>query len=366
MLRALLSYLGENKQRLRQFRLLLCGSDLWTMGEYRQARALFGQGTRVINSYGLTEATIDSTYFEETTATTDEFSKPDTELVPIGKPFPHVHIYVLNESLQLLPPLEMGEIYIGGEGVAAGYLGQEKMTNERFIVHPEMKERLYKTGDFGKVLTNGTIEFFGRNQTHIKINGQRVELLTLDSILNQHPKIQYSIAYPIFSSSNDTSLGCFVLPSDDSVSFDELVLYIKEHLPVYYVPKTIDVIKELVLNQNGKIDRAITSQKIVKSLKPFVVPPKTVLEKQLAGIWQKWLNLDEIGITHHFCDLGGSSLAFVSMLEEVNRTFNTKISYCNASPTIEDLTKLISLSEDVNAKRLMANNECKSLEGEDR
>lgn len=335
VLRNLLAYLKNKNHLIDQMRLLICGSDLWTMREFREAKKLFHKNTRIINSYGLTEATIDSTYFEE-----DDNTFADADLVPVGRPFSHVTLYVLDEQLNALVQ-EIGEIYIGGSGVASGYLGQEELTKERFVFHPITQERLYKTGDLGRFKSDGTLELLGRNQSHIKINGNRVELLTLESILNQHPKINFSIVSSQ-SKNNKTELLCFILTEDDSLTVEELNTYILAHLPRYYIPKKIYRLEELSLTQNGKVDRSSAAQKIKAELKPNVAPPKNQMEFDILDLWKRHLDLDELGINHHFYEVGGTSIHLVDMISELNQRYQLHLNYCTASLTIKDLAKQVA------------------------
>lgn len=311
------------------------------MEEYRRTKKIFGSDTRVINSYGLTEASIDSTYFEEHDDQNNLYSS--AAAVPIGHPFPHVSIYILNDLLQPLNVNEVGEIYIGGKGVAAGYLDQPELTAERFVTSPFIDDKgiLYKTGDFGKTLPDGTIDFLGRNQSHIKINGQRVELLAFESTMNQHPNIKCCIAYPEKINEDKISLNCFVLLRRHSITHAKLIEHVKKYLPQYYIPRRIQIISELVFTQNGKIDRTPSSQKIIGEISRSISLPKNGVEKKIHEIWNKIIDHADIGVTCDFYDLGGCSLSFISMLTAVNKEFDIKLA-CSIEPSsIEGLSQLI-------------------------
>lgn len=332
VLRSFLDYLEKNKLTLAQFRLLLCGSDVWTMEEYRKTRSLLGTSARVINTYGLTEATIDSTYFEEANS-----SLSDLDIVPIGKPFDHVRVHVLDEQLNPLVN-EVGELYIGGQGVALGYLKQEELTAERFITHPITAERLYKTGDYAKKTLVGTVEFLGRNQTHVKINGNRVELLAVERVLKLHPKIEFAVAYCEMQPT--PKLGCLLLLCESSLSFEELNSFLKEQLPSYCIPQYMFIIEEIVVNQNGKIERTLASQKIIKELKPSRIVPQSRLEEKLCTLWRSHLGVDELGVLCSFEELGGNSLTWASFLDTFNRAYNLSLT-CSVPRTIRALAQHI-------------------------
>jgi amino acid adenylation domain-containing protein len=187
VLRNLMQYLEQSGNRLDFMRLLICGSDSWYGSEYNKFRSFCGSQTRLINSFGVTEATIDSCYFE----TTEDLS--NHSLVPIGRPFVNIQLYILNSNLQPLPVGVPGELYIGGTGVAQGYLHRSELTTEKFIPHPfsnKQEAKIYKTGDLACWLEDGNIEFLGRIDYQTKIRGYRIELGEIEANLNQHPGVK--------------------------------------------------------------------------------------------------------------------------------------------------------------------------------
>jgi amino acid adenylation domain-containing protein len=338
VLKRLLTYLQQANLNLAQLRLLVCGSDQLTMDEYRQLKEICSDQTRVINSYGLTEATIDSTYFEETTQT----HVRDNTIAPIGKPFPHVKIYILNEHLQPVAPDTIGEIYIAGAGVARGYLNQPEMTASRFVMVPAINnERLYRTADHGKFLPDGNIVFLGRNQSHIKIDGQRVELPAIEVIVNQHPKVKQCVIAPHSINDNKIVLYCFLVLSNPSLTHEEIISYLKEHLSYYSIPNKFYEISDVALTLNGKIDKGFATQKIVKEIQPTLLLARDSLENKLTAIWREFLHTDKIGIENDFYDLGGSSLSFVSMLEHVSAQLNLNFELDYCATTIKKISEHI-------------------------
>jgi len=191
VLRNLIQYLEESGQRLDFMQLLICGSDSWYGEEYAKFRQFCGTQTRLINSFGVTEAAIDSSYFESATA-----NLSGQQLVPIGRPFPNTQLYILDPDLQPVPIGVKGELYIGGAGVTRGYLNRPELTAERFIHNPfsnKSEARLYKTGDLARYLPDGNIEFFGRLDHQVKIRGFRIELGEIETTLSQHPAIREAI-----------------------------------------------------------------------------------------------------------------------------------------------------------------------------
>lgn len=336
-LRGLINYLEYSSLNLETFRLLLCGSDQWSMDEYRRVKLLCSPKTRVINSYGLSETTIDSTYFEE-----DTVILPSTSIVPAGKPFPHVKIYLLDEHGQLVPNGEEGEIYIGGTGVGS-YLNQPRVSIERFFPDPYIStQKIYKTGDKGRLLSDGNLEFLGRNQLHIKYDGKRIELSIIESLLNQHQGINQALVIPEITQPGKALLNCFIDLSDQAINYNELRRYLNDALSNFTVPTKFYVVKKIALTMNGKLDRKISSQTILNELTPEIIQPNTPLETELVKIWQEILKIEEIGLLNNFYDLGGSSLLFIQMIEEVNERLQISLPPSLSIKTIKALSKAIN------------------------
>ena len=261
ILRRLYNYMLDHKKSLRFLRLLLCGSDTWSLGEYRALKQLCGLNTRIINSYGLTEATIDSTWFEETNNTTNELSQ--AHYVPIGKPFPHVDIYLLDDKSQLVPSGNIGEIYIGGLGVGRGYYNKPDLTEERFItlkIRNELK-RLYKTGDLGKMLPDGNIQFLERTDNQIKLHGIRVELSEIEHAINSYSKIKENAVVLDDYNPEHPRLIAFIVPSEKTEELSiKLRHYLNDHLPHHLIPSMFSEIESMPVTPNNKIDRGMLKQ----------------------------------------------------------------------------------------------------------
>lgn len=341
ILRQLMNFVQKNHTNLHQFRLLVCGSDQWTMAEYRSVKKLCHPKSRVISSYGLTETTIDSSFYEETPK---DFQLDDRALVPIGKPFKHVQMVLLHED-QLIQPGEIGEIYIGGTGVGLGYLNQKELTASKFVfktMFPGTIEKFYRTGDQGKMLPDGNFLFLGRNHEHVKINGKRVDLPSLETLIVQHPKIKFGLVIPVDKpDTHDVILKCFLQLKDESLTFEEIAEHIKSEYPCYYVPREFYQVDTIPLSANGKVDKRLSSQKISKRLEPKIIAPQDEIQSFLIGLWKNILNVEKLGINNSFHDLGGTSLLFAAMLTKVNKQFNFTISPSAELETIEDLAACI-------------------------
>jgi acyl-CoA synthetase (AMP-forming)/AMP-acid ligase II len=241
--------------------LLVCGSDNWSMEEYQKLQSLCGKRTRIINSYGLTEATIDSTFFESPSNSLVYFDT--NKCVPIGKPFPNTDIFILDENLDVLENGQKGEIYIGGNGLARGYLNNLALTDQRFIFHKKLKKRLYKTGDLGCYLPDGNIEFLGRLDNQIKFRGARIELSDIENALNGHFAIRESIASVLHIKSGQKKLAAYIVPEEGiELNVPEIKKFLRNKLPPYMIPSFFIKREALPVTPNGKLDRqAITKDK---------------------------------------------------------------------------------------------------------
>ncbi|MFB2973201.1 amino acid adenylation domain-containing protein [Aerosakkonema sp. BLCC-F183] len=352
VLRNLIQYLEESEQRLEFMRLLVCGSDSWYGSEYSKFRQFCSSQTRLINSFGVTEATIDSSYFEST-----DIDLPTDQLVPIGKPFPNTQLYILDTNLQPVPIGVTGELYISGAGLARGYFNRPELTTEKFIPNPfESSEvnpkfsRLYKTGDLARYLPDGNIEFLGRSDNQVKIRGYRIELGEIEAALNQHPAIQQvAVVAREYRPGNKQLVAYCVARSQYKIEHpelnNELRLFLATKLPEYMMPSSFVLLESLPLTPNGKIDR--------KRL-PIPVPSKkesqgqvkiyrTPTEEILTGIWIQVLGIKSIAITDNFFQLGGHSLLTTQVISRIRKAFQLEIPlrYLFESPTIAQLSERI-------------------------
>ena len=255
VLRKLISYLYEAKLDLHFMRLLICGSDAWSVKEYKDFKSYLNPNARLINSYGTTETAIDSSYFElnKSISQLNELSP-----VPLGKPFPNSKIKILNKALKECSVGIHGEIYIGGEGVSLGYLNQPELTQKKFIslLLNNKNEIFYKTGDLGYYLADGNIMFLGRSDDQIKVMGFRIDLLEVENILNTYQTIEKAVVLS-HSSFNSTAqfLVAFIKP-DKTFKINDYIDYLKSHLPLYSIPLVYFQIKSFPISPHGKVDRA--------------------------------------------------------------------------------------------------------------
>jgi amino acid adenylation domain-containing protein len=343
VLRNLVEYLEKSQQKLDFMRLVLCGSDSWYGAEYQRFSAVVGQQTRLINSFGVTEATIDSSYFEHTT---EELAAQ--QLVPIGKPFANSQLYILDANLQLVPIGVIGELYIGGKGLARGYHRRPDLTAQKFIPHifsQQSSTRLYKTGDLVRYLPDGNIEFFGRIDNQVKIRGFRIELGEIEAVLTQHPAVNETVVVVREDIPGNKRLVAYIvahgfLPTADIRNF------LKDKLPDYMIPSAFVQLDILPLTHNGKINRqALPVPKILSSeLSTNYQAPKSEIEKNIAKVWKQVLQVEKVGIHDNFFDLGGHSLLVVQINMKLREILNRDLSIVEIfqNPTIKSLAEHLS------------------------
>jgi amino acid adenylation domain-containing protein len=323
--RQLVQYLEQTDQKIDFMKLVAVGSDSWSIREYQQFVRVLGVSTRLINSYGVSEATVDSTYFEirHTAFSSDG-------LVPIGRPFANIQVYVLDNYLQPMPIGIPGELHIGGRGVASGYLHRPELTAERFIVHTfgDGKEmRLYKTGDLVRYLPDGNIEYLGRIDQQVKIRGFRIELGEVEAVISQHPQVSQVVVIDREDIPGNKQLVAYVLPqSGMEISSNEIRIYLKPKLPDYMLPATVVCLEELPLTPNGKIDRkALPIPDFTQLQSKVYVAPRNETEEQLSRIWMEVLAVGQVGVHDNFFELGGHSLLATQLMSRVRQTFGVEV-----------------------------------------
>ena len=325
VLRQLMAYMDINRLKLNHLKLLSCGSDIWYVGEYKRFRQLCGPHTRLINSFGLTEATIDSSYFES--AGLDMGSE---QIVPIGKPFANMRFYILDEQMRPTPIGVPGELYIGGQGVARGYYKRPELTAERFLPDPFVDDaaaRLYKTGDQARYLADGNVEFIGRLDNQIKIRGFRIEPGEVEAAIEQHPDVA-ATAVIGKTVQGGQRLVAYVVPGEGAeLATTTLRHFLQERLPDYMVPTTILFLAELPLTPNGKIDRRGLPEPDwgERFLDEAYQSPEGEVEEGLAEIWSELLGVEPVGRYDNFFDLGGHSIMAMRFIVRVRERFEVDL-----------------------------------------
>ncbi|WP_338124974.1 non-ribosomal peptide synthetase [Fischerella thermalis] len=342
MLRVLLEEKGiESCQCLKH---ITCGGEALPVELIERFFARLNLDNVLHNCYGPTEASIDATYWR---------CQRNTNYVtaPIGCAIANTKIYILDSDLQPVPVGEPGELYIGGMGLARGYLNRPELTAEKFILNPlNSSERLYKTGDLARYLSDGNIEFLGRIDHQVKIRGFRIELPEIETKLVQHSGVQTSVVIPREDIPGEQRLVAYIVPSgEQAVTIGELRNFLKQTLPDYMLPSAFVILDSLPLTPNGKVDRRALpapDQNRSQMLKNFVTPTNKV-ESQLAEIWEEVLGIQPVGITDNFFDLGGHSLVALRLLGKIEQKFGKSLplSVFLQAPTIEKLAKILQQEE---------------------
>ncbi len=265
----------------------------------------------LVNLYGPTEASITATYYRCSPVT-------DERTIPIGRPVANTQVYILHDNLGPVPPGIAGEIYIGGNGLAWGYLNRPQLTAEKFIPDPfsaEAGARLYKTGDLGRYSANGNVEYVGRVDTQVKVRGFRIELGEIEAKLKENAAVRDAVAIASEDEKGRKRLVAYVITDREStVTPDELRRYLKNKLPEHMAPAAVVFLDRLPLTQSGKVDvRALPAPEEIKTEEDYV-GPRTSVEKEFARIWQEVLGLERVGTTDNFFELGGDSIVSIQIV----------------------------------------------------
>ena len=300
--------------------LVIGGEELRAKGlKFWQERA---RGTRLINEYGPTETVVGCCVYEV------EGTESGREGPPIGRPIANTRMYVLDEELEPAPVGVRGEIYISGVGVARGYLGKPELTGERFI--PDglgvAGVRAYRTGDVGRYLSDGNIEYVGRVDRQVKVRGYRIELGEIETALDESRLVRRSVVEAVEDESGGKRLVGYVV-GEEGATVAELKRHLRERLPEYMVPEAIVMLEEMPLSANGKVNRKRLP--LVKDedrrLEQERVGARTPIEEMLIGIFEEVLKVDRIGIYDNFFELGGHSLLAAQVASRVANMFGVEI-----------------------------------------
>ncbi|MCC5857567.1 MAG: amino acid adenylation domain-containing protein [Ectothiorhodospiraceae bacterium] len=313
---------------------VFCGGE--PLSTALQNRCLSKLPAALHQLYGPTETTIDATYW---TCRRDDSTTP----VPIGRPIANSRVYVLDARLQPVPVGAPGELYIGGTGLAHGYLNQPDLTAERFIPNPFLPgQRIYRTGDRVYWRPDGTLVFIGRTDRQLKIRGQRVEPEEIEGVLMGFPVVREAVVIPRSAACGDLRLEAFVA-APGSVTAEELQQYTADRLPPYMTPTHVTVLDALPRTERGKLDRArLTGHTPPARTKPQVAP-RDAVELELQRIWEAFFPGRGIGVTDDFFALGGHSLMAMRVIARMQQSFarDIPVSTLIEGRTIERLACLL-------------------------
>jgi len=305
--------------------------------------AAWAKRVRLINAYGPTEATVIATTWPVPREVDD--SRP----LPIGRPVPNAQAFILDKNLQPVPVGVAGELYVGGDGLARGYLSRRSLTRERFIknpFNPRRGARLYKTGDLARYLPDGAIEFLGRADEQVKIRGFRVEPGEIEATLAAHPAVRAAAVVAREDRPGDKRLVAYVVPAAGpaagrSPAVEELRAFLRQKLPDYMVPAAFVTLDALPLTPSGKVDRRAlpAPDQGRPGLAGAFVAPRTPLEADLAGIFAQVLGLERVGIYDSFFELGGHSLLATRLVSRVREALRVELPLRSLfeAPAVADL-----------------------------
>ena len=329
----------ETLAALKSLQKLMVGGEALPTG---LAAHLVGEiSGELVNMYGPTETTIWSTTSVVKSATSA------TGAIDIGRPLANQQVYILDAARQPVPVGVPGELWIGGDGVARGYLRRPELTNEKFVADPFMAgNRMYRTGDLVRYRADGVIDFLGRVDHQVKVRGHRIELGEIEAALMQHSDIRQAVVVLRTDNPEDPQLAAYVIPSTaEAPAPNTLRDFLKQKLPEHMVPAVYVPLEKMPMTPNGKIDRkALPAPEgsRVKGEGTFVAPTGNV-EQQVAAIWKDILHVEQIGVDDNFFDFGGHSLQVVQVQNRLRETIGVDVPVLKLFqfPTIRALATFI-------------------------
>jgi amino acid adenylation domain-containing protein/FkbM family methyltransferase len=341
VLRPLAAHARRVGARLDSFRTVAVGSDVWSASEVPTFRALFGPETRIANSYGVTEATIDSTCW----------FLGDGDRVgahpPIGRPLAHATVHVLDEALEPTPPGVLGELYLGGPSVARGYLGRPDLTADRFVPDPfgPPGSRLYRTGDRARCLADGRFVFAGRGDDQVKVRGQRVELAEIETALAAAPGVDSGVVV-VRGEGPAARLAAYVVPPPGATfDVDRARRAMREALPEAWIPAAFVVLDAIPLTPNGKVDRRRLPEP--EWTAAAFEEPSGEQERVVAATYASALGVDRVGAGDDFFALGGHSLLAVQVTSRLRRELGVEVPVRTLfeHPAVRDLAAALTAAD---------------------
>jgi len=329
----------EDPEACRTVRVIKQGGETINVKNLRKYLSRYPEAV-LGNHYGATEATIGSVAHWLTKDSIDAFA----ERPVVGSPFDNQQIYVLDKDNQLLPVGVSGQICIGGVGVGKGYYQREELTAAKFIDNPFGAGRLYKTGDQGRWLPDGTLAFSGRIDNQVKIRGYRVELDEISETLKEYGPVRDAVAL-VHEADGQPQLTVYCIVDGEPV-LAELQEHLKSRLPDYMLPAAYVPVRRIPLTPNGKLDKRALPDPETHRLRPVRVhvAPATPVEARLVAIWQELLALELVGTTDNFFEIGGHSLKATQLVSVMHREFNVRLPLRTVflQPTIIGLARAIA------------------------
>ncbi|MEC5028423.1 MAG: amino acid adenylation domain-containing protein [Oscillatoria sp. PMC 1051.18] len=309
---ALMQMMVDSAKDLGDLRLVLLSGDWIPLALPGQIQTL-NREVEIVSLGGATEASIWSICYP--IKIVDSTGKS----IPYGRPLANQRFYVLDEELEPRPFWVPGQLYIGGIGLAREYWRNEEKTTQSFITHPKTGERLYKTGDWGRYLPDGNIEFLGREDYQVKVNGYRIELGEIEAVLTQYSQVKQAVVDIIGNEVRNKRIVAYVVSNKGEITLESLRHFLSDRLPDYMIPSAFVFLDALPLSANGKVNRPalpVPDSLTIPTCEPNIAPQDS-LEQTIATIWQEVLEIEQIGVNRHFFDLGGNSLLLTRMYGEI-------------------------------------------------
>lgn len=308
------NFVWDNNLSLKHLHFLILGSDTCNINDFNKINERFGDQMRVINSYGITEAAVDSSYYE-----LENRSFKNVSNLPIGKPMKNTNFLILNSSNQMLPVGVYGELCIVSKSVGRGYLNDNDLTDKKFLKNKDLI--MYKTGDIARWIETGDIELIGRKDNQLKIRGHRIETGEIENNISKYPSIIQAVVVP---NKNNEALVCFYT-SNENLEEELLKKQLEIKFPSYMIPYHFKKVDNIPLTVNNKVDR--------KQLRAFeftceemYVAPSSLTEKKLESIFSKAFGVQRVSIKDDFFQLGGHSLIAIKIISSVYSNMNIRIS----------------------------------------
>ncbi len=319
-------------------------------------------GRRFLNLYGNSEVSIGSTLYEY---------KEVGQKLTIGRALPNTQMYLLDEQLQPVPVGVVAEIYTAGVGLAKGYVDNPEDTRKQFIQHAvssNSESRVYKTGDFGRYLANGEIEFVGREDSQVSVRGFRVELSGIENVVISHPGISSAVVVVRSGIDGIESLVCFYTPKEGctKLAASDLNKFVGKKLPNYMVPSLFVEMANMPMTPNKKIDRLALQipDTVILSGEGYTAP-QTETEFRLCDFWRDVLALDRVGVSDDFFHIGGHSLLALRLIERINQFYghNFPVTALFHSPTVSEFSNVVNaIFEETQGTCLRLMKKCSSTE----
>jgi amino acid adenylation domain-containing protein len=345
--------LAEKASGSHSLRMILVSGEPLHGSLCQKVSEAFGEQTLLVNQYGPTECTMTSSYHRSSPI---DFALP---IAPIGRPVPHANFYVLDAELNPAPMDIEGELFIGGEGLAAGYLRLAVQTAESFGPHPYSDrpgDRLYRTGDIVRCRADGTFAFVGRRDGQVKIRSIRIELGEIESVLSRHEAVREVAVLAREDHPGEKRLVAYVAATDEAAAGPAaLRAFLGQHLPEYMIPSFFVFLPSLPRTPNGKLDRKALPPPDLgqRATQASFVAPRTAVEKSLAVICRELLRIDKVGVHDNFFDLGLHSLSATQLVSRVRTRLHVKVPLRQIfeAPTIAGFASLIEKRVQANEKQ---------------